>query len=106
MGVPAIRKWVRTAHPISADEEKVYRLDFLLAASAFYHVQEFTGNPVRQFLIFDALLVAATAIPDDLVDVIGGNIPTSDIAQVITLTVKWTDVDRRHTYLEGQSRSC
>jgi hypothetical protein len=77
-------------------------VDFFPTDSAFYHARDITRKSVRQFLIFQTLPVAATAIPDDLVDIIGGNIPASDIAQVITLTVKRTNANRRHNNLGGQ----
>jgi hypothetical protein len=42
----------------------------LLAGSAFNHVQILRGKPVRQFLVLEAVLVAAAAKPDDLVHIV------------------------------------
>jgi hypothetical protein len=61
-------------------------------ASAFNQVVQFAGKTVGQFQVLNALTVAAAAITNDHVDVMGGDITAPHIAVVIVFAVEWTDI--------------
>lgn len=59
--------------------------------SAFYHVRHLAEEAVSQFVIFETFLVASAAIPDNLVYIVGRDIPAADIAVIFVFSVKRTD---------------
>jgi hypothetical protein len=74
----------------------------LLAFSAFDHREDLAGKTFRQFLVFQAVPIAATAVTDDKVDVVGRDVAAADVAEVIVFAVKWTDTIVSHRCLIGK----
>ena len=76
-------------------QTNVVKHGFLLVLNV-YHFQNLVGEPVRQFLILETFLIAAAAIPDDQIDIMGGYIPATDVTEIIAFTVKGADRFIRH----------
>jgi len=55
-----------------------------------------SGKTVSQFLVLATFLVTATAISDDLIDIVRRNIAATDITVIVAFTVKWTDAFISH----------
>jgi hypothetical protein len=65
----------------------------------FDQIHNLTGKTVGQFLKLAAIIVTATAISDDLIDIVRRDIATTDIAIIIAFTVKGTNVFISHDNL-------
>jgi len=66
---------------------------------AFDQIHGLAGKTIGQFLILAALLVTATAVSDDLIDIVRRDIAATDITEIIAFTVKWADALISHDSL-------
>ena len=62
----------------------------------------FTWKTIGEFLVFKAPLETATAEFDDHVDIVGGDVAASDIAEVVIFSIKRADRTGCHVYLRAK----
>jgi hypothetical protein len=65
-----------------------------MASSSYldiYHFQNLAGEPVRQLLILEAIIITTAAITDNQIDVMGRYVPATDVTVIIAFAVEGAD---------------
>ena len=83
---------------------KVINHSILLMCSTINHSKNFTGITFGQLLVFETFPVATAAVPDDKIDIVRRDIPATDVAVIITFSVKWANTMMRHDSLLCKDR--